>query len=229
MVKLPEINRPIAYGVMFFTLCIYFTYYFGPSLQYLGIASSFASSELGLFISSPFNLVTDGSLVYNLFLPVGVIMFLGFYLRNINITFQKKCSLAEIFWLSVIASYLKSVVSMFVYRGYADYGISLGSSVITISFIAAFLISLEVYLIGKERYEHLYGHFMFTVMSSLVVLLAVLTGMSFFLTTSALVHLIGLVAFLLMFIPVYEHDNIVRFIEREKKAMRRHRRHAAVA
>lgn len=217
-----KVLKPILAALLFIALSIYFTYYFQGTLQYLGLNSS---SWQALFISSPFNLSTESAglgLLYNLYIPAAIILVVGLYLKNFNRAFQRKCNLRAILIMGIAASYVKSALSMLYYVGYADYGISLGTSIITISFLAAFVISLEVYVERKERYEHLYGRFVFGVISSLIALLAVLVFASFFLeTNSYIVHLMGITAFLIMFIPWYERSNIRRAWRREEARMAR--------
>ncbi len=205
----PKFVKSAIAALLFFSLSVYFTYYFQATLRYLGLSPS---SYFALFISSPFNMSTEGNLLYNLYLPAVLIFSVGFYLKNFNRSFQKKCGLRWIFTFSIAASYVKSWLSSLYYIGYADYGISLGTSIITLSFLAAFVISLEVYVEHKEKYEHLYGRFMFAVIASLIAVVAVLALSSFFLrTNSYVVHLIGLTAFMVMFILYYERSNIRRF------------------
>jgi hypothetical protein len=192
-------------------------YHFNPAVSH---SATLFSSRLtitpfeGYFISSPFDMQTDGSPLYNLFFPTVLIFLLGVYLKNFNKSFQKKCNLRAIFIMAILASYVKSLGSIFYYRGYADFGISLGTSVITLCFLAAFIISLEVYIEEKETVAHLYGRFMFAVLSCLVLLLAVLSAVSFFVTSSFLVHAMGLTAFLIIFIPYYERGNIGRSLSK---------------
>lgn len=208
--------KPLVAALLFFWLSIFFTYYFVPTLAYLHLNTT---SEFSYFISSPFNMTTEGAPIWNLYLPTILIFVLGMYLKNFNAAFQKKCNLRSIFVMSIIASYVKSIGSLIYYKGYADYGISLGTSIITLSFIAAFVISLEVYIEEKETVEHLYGRFMFALLSILLLMLTGLTLLSFFATSSFIVHLMGLTAFLLMFIPFYERHNIMKFLRKEELAL----------
>jgi hypothetical protein len=208
-----KLIRPILASLLFIALVIYFTNYFAGTLTYLHLN---IKPELALFISSPFNISTEGRPLYNLYYPALLILILGVYLENFNKAFQKKCNFGAIFVMAIIASYMKSVGSILYYRGYANYGISLGTSIITLSFIAAFVISLEIYVERKERLEHIYSHFMFTLISALILLVAFLTFISFFTTSSFVVHALGLATFLLLFIPFYERGNIVKFLEKEE-------------
>ena len=49
--------------------------------------------------------------------------------------------------------------------------------------------------------------------------LALLVFLSFFTTSSFIVHAMGLTAFLVMFVPFYERANIARFLRKEEKAV----------
>ena len=214
-----KLLRPALAALLFAALVVYFTYYLAPTLHYLNMS---ANSELALFISSPFNMSTEGAPLYNLVAPAIIIFALGVYLKNFNKSFQRKANLRSVLIMAVIASYVKSLLSMATYVGYADYGISLGTSIITLSFLAVFVISLEVYVERQERFEHLYGHFMFAVLSMLIMLLAIMVFLSFFFhTNSFIVHLFGITAFLLMFVPFYERDNLKRFFRKEEHAIER--------
>lgn len=209
-----KLLRPLLAGLAFLVLGVYFTNYFAGTLALFHLDGN---SELALFISSPFNISTEGQPLYSLYLPAVLIFVVGAYLKNFNKAFQRKCRLRAIFIFGILASYMKSIGSMLYYVGYANYGISLGTSVMTLSFIAAFAISLEVYVERKERFEHLYSPFMFAVISGLILLLAALTLVSFFTTSSLIVHAMGLSAFLLMFVPYYERRNILRFLQHEER------------
>jgi hypothetical protein len=210
----PSIPQTSGAGVQLFNaLSGLLPYHFNPALPHAITFFNHNYSVLitpfeGYFISSPFDMQTEGAPLYNLFLPTLLIFVLGFYLKNFNKAFQSKCNLRAVFIMAILASYVKSCGSMLYYRGYADFGISLGTSIITLCFLTAFVISLEVYIEEKETVEHIYGHFMFAVLSCLVLLLAALTYFSFFATSSLLVHAMGLTAFLILFIPYYERDNI---------------------
>lgn len=209
-----KLLKPFLAALLFFALSVYFTYYYNSTLQYLGFSPQ---SWQALFVSSPFNMSAETDLLYNLYIPTAIIFGLGVYLKNFNTAFQRKGSFRSIFVFSILASYVKSALSAQYYSGYSGFGISLGTSIITLSFLAAFIISLEVYVERKERYEHLYSRFMFGVISSLIAVLALLTLASFFLqTNSAVVHLMGLTAFLIMFVPWYERSNIRRLWRREQ-------------
>jgi hypothetical protein len=258
MASATNIIKPILAAIIFFGLAVFFTpsiscpagnqlcamtqstffsnpaYHFDSSVQHTIALGGFTlkiSPLQSYFLSSPFNMETESTPLYNLYLPTLLILMLGLYLKNGNQAFQKKCNLRAVFLLAIIASYIKSYGSMLYYQGYSDYGISLGTSIITLCFLAAFLISLEVYIERKEKYEHLYGHFMFAMLSCMLLLLAVLTFLAFFSTSSFLVHAMGLTAFLLMFIPVYERGNILKFMKKEERAIESmgHRPKAATA
>jgi hypothetical protein len=174
-------------------------------------------SVSGYFISSPFNMQTEGDPLYNLFLPTVLIFLIGFYLKNFNKSFQKKCNLGAVFTMSILASYVKSCGSMIYYRGYSEFGISLGTSIITLCFLAVLVISLEFYLREKEKVQHLYGRFIFTILFCLILLMAIFIFLSFFATSSLLVHAMGLTAFMLLFIPYYERANIQRILFKRRK------------
>jgi hypothetical protein len=210
-----KLLKPLLASLIFIALGIFFTNYFNVTISYLRIS---IDPRLALFISSPFNVSTDGNPLYSLYFPAVLIFILGVYLKNFNKAFQRKCNLRSIFVMSIIASYIKSIGSMLYYTGYSDYGISLGTSIITLSFIVAFVISLEVYVERKERIEHLYSGFVFVLIYSLILLLAFLTAISFFTTSSYVVHAMGLVAFILMFVPFYERSNILHFAAKEERA-----------
>jgi hypothetical protein len=197
-----NVLKPIAASIIFVALALYFTYYFHNT------------TELGLFISSPFNMSTEGHLGYNLVLPAVLIFLVGIYLKNFNRAFMKKCSLRAVFLMGIAASYMKSIGSILYYKGYADYGISLGTSIITLAFFAAFIISMEVYIENKEHVAHLYGRFMFTILSVLLIILAVFIFLSYFGSSSMVVHLMGLTSFLVLFIPYYERNNIMNEIRK---------------
>lgn len=214
--KLPVI--PVLLCVLFIVLCIFFTNYFNTTLLFMHLN---ANPELVLFISSPFNISTELQPLYTVAMPAFIIVILGVYLDHFNKDFQKKCNIVVIFVMGILASYMKSVGSLLYYKGYANYGISLGTSIITLAFIATFVISLEVYIRRKQKFEPLYGHFIFTVISALVVALAVLIFLSFFATSSYLVHLVGLVAFLILFVPFYERHNIAALYDTGRKSMSR--------
>ena len=208
MVRYINIIKPLLTGAIFFSLALYFTFYFHPT------------HALGLFLSSPFNMSTELSnngLYYNLYLPAVLIIMIGLYLKNFNRAFARKCSLRAIFLISILASYIKSIGSMIYYRGYSDYGISLGTSIITLCFLAAFIISLEFYIGRREHVAHVYGHFLFSVLTVLVIVLAALMFLSFFTTSSFLVHLMGLLAFIIVFVPFYERHNIRLFFKEEEQ------------
>lgn len=209
-----KLLKPFLASVIFIVLGIYFTNYFNATLSYLHLN---INPTLALFISSPFNISTDGSPIYSLYFPAVLIFILGIYLKNFNRAFQRKCNLRAVFIMSIAASYIKSTGSMLYYAGYADHGLSLGTSIITLSFIVAFVISLEVYVERKEHLEHLYSRFMFAFISSMLLLLAFLTAVSFFTTSSFVVHAMGLTAFLILFVPFYERRNISDFALREER------------
>jgi hypothetical protein len=206
--RIANILKPIAASAIFVALVIYFTYHFNNR------------TELGLFISSPFNMSTENHPAYNLYLPALLIFMVGIYLKNFNRAFMRKCSLRAVFTMGILASYMKSIGSMFYYRGYADYGISLGTSIITLAFFAAFVISLEVYIENKEHVEHLYGRFLFSILTVLLILLSIFIFLSYFASSSLVVHLMGLTSFLLLFIPYYERANIMKEMRKGKDGVK---------
>lgn len=205
--RLINLAKPALASLLFIALALYFTYYFRNT------------SELGLFISSPFNMSTEGHLFYNLYLPAVLIFLVGIYLKNYNRAFMRKCSLRAVFMMGILASYMKSVGSMLYYKGYGDFGISLGTSIITLSFFAAFIISLEAYIENKEHVEHLYSRFMFTILTVMLIILSIFVFLSYFGSSSLLVHLMGLISFLLLFIPYYERANIMRLMRKEERVI----------
>ena len=203
--RIVNMLKPIGASAIFVALVIYFTYYFHNT------------TELGLFISSPFNMSTENYPAYNLYLPALLIFMVGIYLKNFNRAFMRKCSLRAVFIMGILASYMKSIGSMLYYKGYADFGISLGTSIITLAFFAAFIISLEVYIENKEHVEHMYGRFLFSILTVLLILLSIFIFLSYFASSSLVVHLMGLTSFLLLFIPYYERANIMKEIRKEDK------------
>ena len=211
-----KILKPLLASAIFAVLTVYFTYVFR------------SNTALELFISSPFNMSTEGNIAYNLVFPTVMILLVGIYLKNFNSAFQRKCSLRAVFLMSILASYMKSVGSMLYYRGYADFGISLGTSIITLCFLATFVISLEVYIENKEHLHHLYGRFLFSILTILVLMLGAMIFVSFFTTSSFLVHLMGLTSFLIIFIPYYERKNIRKFLRNEEKEIIRTVHHRAL-
>jgi hypothetical protein len=214
---------PLVATLLFIILSVYFTIYFQGTLTYFHLNPT---SELAIFISSPFNMSTEGAPLYNLYLPAILIFVVGSYLKNFNKAFQKKSSLKAIFLMAILASYIKSVGSMLYYKGYGDYGISLGTSIIFLSFVITLIISLEVYIDRKQKYDHLYGKFIFSILTALVLLLGGLLLSAFFVTSSFLVHLMGAIAFLILFVPYYERHNIVKFIHRKAPTRKANKRKA---
>jgi hypothetical protein len=200
---LMKLLEPILVSLLFILLTVYFTNYFNNTLTFLHLNNN---PELALFISSPFNMSTEGDPFYNLYAPAVLIFIFGIYLKNFNKAFQMKCSFIAILIMSILASYVTSTFAMFYYFGHADYGISLGTSIITISFITTFIISLMIYVERKEHFSHFYGHFMFTIILVLILALCFITAAVFLVTSSYLVHLIGFCAFLALFVPFYERQ-----------------------
>jgi hypothetical protein len=209
-----KLANSILTSIIFVLLSVFFTGYFVPTLIHFNVG---LSNELTLFVSSPFNISSEGHPLYNVIFPAMLILILGVYLENFNTAFKSRCDLRAIFAMAILASYVKSIGSMIYYRGYVDFGISLGTSIITLSFIAVFLISLEVYIERRERLERYYGHFMFSLLSALILLLAVLAGISFFATSSFIVHAMGLIAFLVMFVPFFERQSMAEYVQNKNR------------
>ena len=126
--------------------------------------------------------------------------------------FVRKASLRAVYIFAIAASYIKSVIGIFIYNG----GISLGTSIITLSFIATFLIALEVLIKNKETMGHLYGPFMIYFLATLLLLLIFFSAISFFTGISTDVHIIGVLVFMLLFIPYYERANLSKFFRKEE-------------
>ena len=122
-----KILKPALAALLFFSLSIFFTYYYSSSLLYLHFNQN---SRIALFVSAPFNMSIEGSLLYNLFIPTVLIFVLGVYLKNFNKAFRKKANFRSIFIISILASYISSILSMEYYVGYADFGILLIHSVL---------------------------------------------------------------------------------------------------
>ena len=196
-----KLLKPILASVLFFAFTYYFSYILHPATNPL------------LFISSPFNITTEGNPLYNLYAPAVLIFIVATYLKNFNKAFMKKASLRAVYLSSIAASYIKSYIGMFYYHG----GISLGTSIITLSFLAAFIIALEVYIQNKQELSHIYSHFILYLLAALFIMLVFFIALGFFTGTSAFVHEIGVLSFLLIFIPYYERGNIMRYArERER-------------
>jgi hypothetical protein len=191
-------SKPLLAAVLFVAVVMFFSYAVNTS------------SKLVLFISSPFN-VSNENAVVNLYAPALMIFLVALYLKNFNRAFARKCSLRSVFIIAVGASYIKSFIGLFYYNG----GISTGTSIITLAFIVTLLISLEVLVRDKERYEYHYSRFLIRFLSADVALAVALTAYSFFIGSSALVHLIGLLLFMFMFTTYYERGNILRFYNKE--------------
>lgn len=201
-----NIVKPVLASAGFFALTYWISYVLKPQTLLL------------LFLSSPFNITSEAHPAYNLYVPAMLILIIGLYLKNLNKSFIKKCSLRGIIIIGLIANYIEVYISFLHYHA-----ISLGTSVITLCFIVTFLIALEAYVENKQRFEHLYGHFLASVIIALFVLLIFFIFLVFFTNESTLVHAIGITTFLVIFTPFYERANIRRFILR----MRAHSRQAA--
>ncbi len=196
--------KPVLAALLFLAATYYFSYIFNPG-----------SSQFLLFVSSPFNISSEGMPLFNIAAPAALILIVAFYLKNFNDAFVRKASLRMVYIFAIAASYIKSYIGMFIYNG----GISLGTSIITLSFIAAFLIALEVMVQDKKSLEHLYGPFLIYFLAMLLVLLVFFSVISFFIGYSSTVHIIGVLLFLLMFIPYYERANLSKFFRKEEQAL----------
>ena len=202
--RLMRILKPILAALLFLAATYYFSYIFNPG-----------NSQILLFISSPFNISTEGMPLFNIAAPAALIFIVAFYLKNFNDAFVRKASLRMVYVFAIAASYIKSFLGMFIYNG----GISLGTSIITLSFIATFLIALEVLVKDKKSTEHIYGPFIIYFLATLLLLLVFFAVISFFIGYSATVHEIGLLIFMLLFIPYYESENITKFLNKEEQAI----------
>ncbi len=196
--------KPVLAALLFLTATYYFSYVFNPG-----------TNNLLLFISSPFNISTEGMPLFNIAAPALLIFIIAFYLKNFNDSFVRKASLRAVYVFAIAASYIKSFIGIFMYGG----GISLGTSIIALSFIATFLIALEVLIKDKEAMGHLYGPFMIYFLATLLLLLIFFSAISFFTGISADVHIIGVLVFLLLFIPYYERANLSKFLKNEERAV----------
>jgi hypothetical protein len=196
--------KPVLAALLFLAATYYFSYVFNPG-----------TNNLLLFISSPFNISTEGMPLFNIAAPALLIFIIAFYLKNFNDSFVRKASLRAVYVFAIAASYIKSFIGIFMYGG----GISLGTSIIALSFIATFLIALEVLIKDKEAMGHLYGPFMIYFLATLLLLLIFFSAISFFTGISADVHIIGVLVFLLLFIPYYERANLSKFLKNEERAV----------
>ena len=196
--------KPVLAALLFLAATYYFSYVFNPG-----------TNNLLLFISSPFNISTEGMPLFNIAAPALLIFIIAFYLKNFNDSFVRKASLRAVYVFAIAASYIKSFIGIFMYGG----GISLGTSIIALSFIATFLIALEVLIKDKESIGHLYGPFMIYFLATLLLLLIFFSAISFFTGISADVHIIGVLVFMLLFIPYYERANLSKFLKNEERAV----------
>ncbi len=196
--------KPVLAALLFLAATYYFSYVFNPG-----------TNNLLLFISSPFNISTEGMPLFNIAAPALLIFIIAFYLKNFNDSFVRKASLRAVYVFAIAASYIKSFIGIFMYGG----GISLGTSIIALSFIATFLIALEVLIKDKEAMGHLYGPFMIYFLATLLLLLIFFSAISFFTGISADVHIIGVLVFMLLFIPYYERANLSKFLKNEERAV----------
>ncbi len=193
--------KPVLAALLFLAATYYFSYVFNSG-----------GNSLLLFISSPFNISTEGMPLFNIVAPALLIFIIAFYLKNFNDAFVKKASLRAVYIFAIAASYIKSAIGIFIYNG----GISLGTSIITLSFIATFLIALEVLIKDKDSMSHLYGPFMIYFLATLLLLLIFFSAISFFTGISTDVHIIGVLVFMLLFIPYYERANLSKFFRKEE-------------
>ncbi len=196
-----KLLKPILAALLFLVLTYYFSYVFNPG-----------NSQALLFISSPFNISSEGAPLQNIAAPAALIFIVSFYLKNFNDAFVRKAELRFVYIFAIIASYIKSFIGLYIYNG-----VSLGTSIITLSFIATFLIALEVLIKDKRSIEHLYGTFIIYIMATLLILLVFFSLISFFIGISATVHAIGILSFLILFIPYYERANISKSMRKEEK------------
>ena len=204
--------KPVLAALLFLAATYYFSYIFNPG-----------NSQALLFISSPFNISTEGMPLFNIAAPAALIFIVAFYLKNFNDAFVRKASLRVVYVFAIAASYIKSLIGMFIYNG----GISLGTSIITLSFIATFLIALEVLVQDKKSLEHIYGHFMIYILGTLLLLLLFFAVTPFLIGYSATVHVIGLLIFMLFFIPYYERANLSAFFRRSARSSSRNMAYAS--
>lgn len=193
--------KPVLATVIFMLVVLMCTYVINPGTQ------------LASFLISPFNMRGEDP-ISNLYGPALLIFIIAFYLKNFNGAFSRKCSLTALFALGMMASYMKTIVGISYYHG-----ISAGTSIISLSFIVALVISLEVYVREKERYEEHYSKFLARFLTADLGLALILTIFAFFQGNSTIVHLIGVVAFMFVFTMYYERFNIARFYIREEHAL----------
>lgn len=195
---LASLSKPMLAAALFIGITLAFSYIVNTD------------SRLVLFISSPFNVNGENAML-NLWAPALMIFLVAFYLKNFNEAFAKKCSIRAVFVFAVAASYIKSLIGMFYYNG----GISTGTSIITLAFVVTLLMSLEVLIRDKERYEYHYSKFLIRFLTADITLALALTLYSFFTGISALVHLIGLMVFMFIFTTYYERENMAKFYNKE--------------
>ena len=198
-----KLLKPVLASLIFIAFSYYFSYIFNPG-----------NSQVLLFISSPFNITSEGAPLYNIAAPALLIFVVAFYLKNFNDAFVRKASLRFVYIFALAASYIKSFIGLYLYNG-----VSLGTSIISLSFIATFLIALEVLIKDKKSIEHLYGHFIIYIIATLLLLLVFFSLISFFIGYSATVHIIGILSFLVLFIPYYERKNIAKFLKKREETI----------
>ncbi len=195
-----KVIKPVMAALIFLATTLYTSYFLKTT------------NTVILFFTAPFNIIAEQAPLYNILAPTLLIFIVAFYLKNFNEAFERKCSLRSIYIIALIANYTELSISLAYYHG-----LSYGTSIITVSFIIAFLISLELYVFEKEKVSHIYPHFLFSILASLVIILISLTILAFFINSSALVNAIGVFSFIFIFMTYYERDNIVRFITEEER------------
>ncbi len=197
-----KIAKPLLAALLFLAATYFVSYMLKPKRLWL------------VFISSPFNITVEQHPLYNMYIPAVLIFAVGFYLKNYNRQFIKKCSFRAVFIISFIASYIEAFFGLLYYGA-----VPLGTSVVTLSFIAVFVISLEMFA-EKEEIRHIYSRFLFTIITALVLMLVFLISIAYFTNSSAVVHLIGITAFLPIFIAFYERANIMKFARHEEEIIK---------
>jgi hypothetical protein len=181
---------PFISSVVFFACTYYVSYILVPHALWL------------VFLTSPFNISIENAPLYNLFIPAMIIFLVAFYLKNFNKVFAKKFSTRAVFLIILISNYLEGIVGYMRYRA-----VPLGTSVITISVIATFLIAICSYA-ENERVEHIYSKFLFSVIAALSAVAIFFVALTFLIGKSGLVHVIGISIFLPLFIAWYERKNL---------------------
>lgn len=187
-----NVLKPVILAALFLVSAYYVSYVMYKQPTYI------------MFLTAPLNISVEAHPLLNLYMPALIILSIGLYLKNVNRAFIRKCSLRSVVLISFAASYLSELLSYYKYGA-----IPLGTSVLTLSFVAAFIIAFETFIRKEEGVSYLYSRFLFSIVSVLFVLLLILAFMTYFIGTSYLVHAVGLTAFLLIFLPYYERTNII--------------------